>query len=406
MLPGLTGNGFYGSAPPPLAFDGFSTGSGTGSKDYTIAALGSVTPKAAFLVGTNQLVSSEPNEQADTSFTFGVITAAGQAACFSFSQDDLANTNCKSNSRTDRALLIHDDNTASGALIAGGINLDFGVNNNDKRFTAAFFVGEDITATSGTIALGTGTSPIAVNTGFEPDVVILFGEHGTFDNTPVTTGMKYQFGVAANDGSATQRCVVCSEEDGQAAGEPYQSLLTDCALGLNSQTTGAIAAKGVVGGYSGSGFTLTPTASLQSRVAAYLALNFGGRAFKLMSFDTPTTTGNHSITGVGFRPSFALAVVTNLEAVDTSGATSDLQSGFGIGFISDYYAWSNAWRIDSGADPTDTASQTSNVALMGPSATDCDAIRASFVSFNADGMTLNYSATQGNAKKGFVLFVA
>jgi hypothetical protein len=45
------------------------------------------------------------------------------------------------------------------------------------------------------------------------------------------------------------------------------------------------------------------------------------------------------------------------------------------------------------------------VAIMGASATDCDAIKGTFTAWTSDGVTLNLSATQGTAKKGFILFV-
>jgi hypothetical protein len=45
------------------------------------------------------------------------------------------------------------------------------------------------------------------------------------------------------------------------------------------------------------------------------------------------------------------------------------------------------------------------VALLGASGTTTAAISATLVSFDSDGMTLNYSAVQGTGKKGFVLFI-
>jgi hypothetical protein len=137
-----------------------------------------------------------------------------------------------------------------------------------------------------------------------------------------------------------------------------------------------------------------------------MALSFGGRQFKLIDYTTPTSTGSQAITGAGFTPQYALLILTNLESTDPtfSISTSTLMGGLSICVIGDEQ-WSTAISIQSGADPSNTATFTGNYAAISPSSTSAQAGLATLTSFDSDGMTLNWSAVQGTGKKGFILFI-
>jgi hypothetical protein len=154
------------------------------------------------------------------------------------------------------------------------------------------------------------------------------------------------------------------------------------------------------------GFDLTSTVGTADNVA-YLALKFNGANLALVDFDTPTTTGSHPVTGVGFLPHTALAFVTNLQAVDPSFplTSGDDMGGLAVCLIGSDEQYSFAMRINAGSDPTDTGTFSGAHSMIQPSALDCKAGLATFGAWNSDGWSQTWSAVQGSARKGFALAI-
>ena len=402
----------FGSGTPPpsdisFAVQDIATGTATGSTSYTSATITGLTPAATLLMGSIHAIANDPGETPTASMTWGIIQDTLDYNLTNKSADNVASTdNVRDSSSVSFPYYLFDAGgsgveIATGANISGGLSLNYSTNDaTDRRAMSVSFAGSNVSAKAGIIPLGTGTTAITVSgVGFQPDAIILLGNNDDMDTG--TAIFQCTFGVATADG--TQRSVSWRELHAATSGAPSQNISTTAGAGQNSG--GGTASEIVIGGFGADGFTATPSASQGSDDLLYLALKFTGGACKIVDLTTPTSTGSSTISGAGFTPRFALVVITNLEAVDSvAGTTSDLQSGLGISFVGDEQ-WATSWRIDSGADPTDTASQCSNAAIMGPSATDCDAILASFTAWTSDGMTVNYSAVQGTAKKGFVLFI-
>jgi hypothetical protein len=396
-----------------FAVQDFDTGTSTGAQSFTSATITGVTPKAALVIGALHQTANDPGETAGMSLTVGMVDATAGMRSRAHSRDNTASTNVSSRIDTTLAFQMRDVNgtdfkSATGTTTSGGIALNFTQNNSpDCRALFAAFAGADTSGKVGSRALGTGTAAQDINTvGFEPDVVIfvMAGQNAGVSSTP----MHINFGMAVNNGggSVTQRSVMWNETTALADSRPFQAIRTDCAVGELSSTDGSVAYKVVASDFDASGFSLTCSASAGADTVIYTALKFTGRQFNLVDVTTPTSTGSFTITGAGFTPRFALLVLTNLETVDDHpGSTDDKQSGFSVCCIGSDEQWSASWRINAAEATTDTASQVSNVAIMGASATDCDAIKGTFTAWTSDGVTLNLSATQGTAKKGFILFV-
>jgi hypothetical protein len=408
-MPVAAGNGNV-----TFAVQDFTTDTGTGLQSYTSATITGVTPVAAFVVSSLHDPTNDPDETAGASINLSFIDAT-EDLCISTGSKDASTTTDVWRMRHDLGYNLWTNDGSNtrrgpGALISGGISLNF-TNNEAPSLRSVFaaIAGTDASAHASFQNLGTGTSAIdVIGVGFQPDIIIMLG-HGASDGpgTADFTTFCYSVGIATNhSGSVTQRCVAGSEFENLADSRPFQTLRTDCAMAEVSSTDGSLLYKVTLSDFDADGFSLTPSADAGSDLVARLALKTTNRSFKLVDFDTPTVTGAHTITGAGFTPRFALAIVTNLEALDSHpGVTSDNQCGFGICLIGSDEQWSTSWRVNSGEATTDTASQASAVALMGPSATDCDANKATFTAWTADGVTLNFSAAQGTAKKGFILFV-
>lgn len=392
-----------------MAVQDFATGTATGAQSFTSATITGVTPKAVLLLNPNHDPTNDPNETAVFSLGIGMVSGTNDFHTGATNRDNNASTSNGRFGNTSRAYEVLNNSgssikNAAGQTVSGGVELNFAANAAPSlRGAFAAFAGADVSGHANQKGLGTGTAAIDVtDPAFQPDVVIVMDKIAG-----LSLGMTYGFGIAVNDGSNTQRCVMWAEANALADSRPFQQLRNDCAYGKLSTTTGAPSYKVVVDGFDANGFNFTPSASSGSETIAYMALKFTGRQFKLVDFSTPTATGSHTVTGAGFTPRFALAVLTNLEAInnDPASTTSDLQSGFAVCLIGSDEQWSVSHRINAGEATTDAASQLSAVALMGASATDCDAIKATFTAWTSDGVTLNFSATQGTAKKGFILFV-
>lgn len=394
-----------------FAVQDFVSGATTGIQQFTSATIAGLTPAAVLLLDPNHDPTNDPNETAVFSVGIGMVAGGDDFHTGIWSADNSATTNTARHSHSGRVTHPLDNGgtglkTATGVTISGGIELDYTTNNSPSlRAVFAAFAGSDVTAAVSDIDLTGGPSTLDQSTlGFEPDILLIANPCRSTGN--LSLGMNYSFGIAVNDGSDTQRCVLWSEANGLGDSRPFQTLRTDCVAGEASDADGSLTYKVTASDFDASGFSVTTSASAGSDEIVYTALKLTGRRFKLVDFTTPTATGAFSITGVGFTPRFAILIGTNLEATDSHpGSTSDNQSGLSICLIGSDEQWSASWRINSGEVTTDTASQCSAVAIMGASATDCDAISGTFTAWTSDGVTLNITATQGSGKKFFGLFV-
>jgi hypothetical protein len=391
-----------------IAVQDFVTPTATGTQNYTSSSISGITPKAVFYVASLHQPANDPSETANASWSVGAYDGTTDLAVANYSQDAQVATNNSHIAIATKSMYVRDTaavKIGTSGLISGGASINYTTAGGiATRAHMAAFTGSGTTAKTGTISLGTGTSAITVTTGFQPDAVILFGAGDAFAGSTGTTYACLSMGFATSDG--TQRCVIWTENNGSADGKPLEAILTARCGGQINASTGALNYHLTASNFTSTGFDITPNASAGSDLIGYLALKFTGQSCKILDITTPTSTGSQAITGAGFKPQFAMAVMTNLEAVDPtfSLTTSDLMDSLAICTIGDEQ-WSTSWRIDSGAATTDTRQNCQNYALMGGNATATDAILASLTSFDSDGLTLNYSAVQGTAKKGFMLCI-
>jgi hypothetical protein len=396
-----------------FATQDFASGSATGNLDVTSSTITGVTPKAVITVGSNYDTASGSTETDHAVMSLGWGTdAEGPAYIASRSRDAQATTSDATISATITQLYgilspsaASNVESANSSMISGGHRLNFSSNDaTDRRGMSIMVAGTDVTVDKLHSALATGGTTL--NHGFQPDVVLCMNNGD--DGSGTLTAFWFSFGICVRNDNVTsgikQHALLVGENNGQADGKPFMTIDTDCSggqmgLGGTADYTFALSA------FTGTGETGTASVSMGTDVAFLLALKLNSRKVCLKTFQTPTSTGNWTISGVGFLPQSAIAVLTNLEALDDyPGATSAQQSGFSISFIGDEQ-WSTAVRIEASAATTNTASLCQNLALLGPSATACDAHKSTLVGWNTDGVTFNASATQGTAKYGFILFI-
>ena len=123
-----------------------------------------------------------------------------------------------------------------------------------------------------------------------------------------------------------------------------------------------------------------------------------GLSVKSGTFEHPATTGNYSISGVGFQPKVLL--LWHVNKASGFGADSHLQVGMGAATSS-----SARWAVlaaskDAVATSVAFRRSTASGCLLGVSTvTGAINLAADFVSFDGDGFTLNATTVQTGAPK-------
>lgn len=150
------------------------------------------------------------------------------------------------------------------------------------------------------------------------------------------------------------------------------------------------------------GFTLNWTQTFGGVVLPYIAIKTANSTyFKLGQFDRPTSTGNQSVTGVGFKPAALLFFSTNN---GNSTITHD-HGRISLGAAGDLVSRRFAIGVDDehNQNPTDAAQyldRTKVVKLVTTSGGVASVTNeADMVSFDADGFTVNWSTVDGTANK-------
>ncbi len=242
---------------------------------------------------------------------------------------------------------------------------------------------------------GSGNQTIT-GVGFTPKVIILNSlVIPTFNSFTVGSDARFYFGFTASTTAVNQRSFFYYNYDGETTsdvdtGWHTSSIINDGVGG------GSFDSLATLSTFNADGFVLnwSINGSFTSGVNFdYIAL--GGDDITNASsgdFNTPNTTGDHAITGVGFRPDFVILLGTNYIVDDDVSAT--------IGTYSLGYFNSNGEQAvssiisEDGADTSDTARyQRVNKCLAMFAIADTTTLthEATFVSMNNDGFTLNYT---------------
>lgn len=227
-----------------------------------------------------------------------------------------------------------------------------------------------------------------------PPSGVIFGScwSTVFDNTIQSGGALIGCGLAVNDGSDTQGCwswgrawdgfvndIVSVASDGNIVVEHDGSTVTD---------------EFVVGSFDASGFTVTSPVSVFT--AWYLAFELDdGDAAEIAFFDTPTSTGSHSVTGLGLTPVLVLTAMNKLTAHDTPAAGTAADS-VGVAAMTAATAVSVSHQANSSSSESQSFQAVTAVRL--PNGAIGAGITASFTSMDEGGWTLNYTNVNGARK--------
>lgn len=198
-----------------------------------------------------------------------------------------------------------------------------------------------------------------------------------------------------------------------AAGEISAGYNSKNALSTNSQAgrnfrqnrVGALATAGTatdnvvndVVSFDTNGFTLAwTTLTTTSPLHNYLAL--GGSDItnaKVGSFASNTTTGNQSVTGVGFKPDIVF-LFANLSTTAVN-ATNNNNYGFGVMTATDQWSMGQKTQHNQATKNTSRSFDNTSCLIIPSTTTDAVAHVVKYVSMDSDGFTVNIATSAGIA---------
>ena len=232
--------------------------------------------------------------------------------------------------------------------------------------------------------------------GFQPKLVLFYGcltpEAGT------TTSQYVMLGAAT---SSTERWVIsASAITAQTAANNSRSFHSDACI-FQVDATETTAYKADLVSMDADGFTLNwGTANATARYVHFVALGGSDLSAKAGKFTKNNSTGNQSVTGVGFQPGCVLFGASVAGTADAVQASSFLVFGHAVSSTDRYV--SQFFGVDA-ADPMDEQRVTyDNACYASINATPALLERMDYVSHDADGFTVNNVSTTQSLVVGYV----
>lgn len=237
--------------------------------------------------------------------------------------------------------------------------------------------------------------------GFQPDVVFVGGiEHNTQPAGAVDA--HWSFGVAVNDGSATQGSISCYDNGGVSTVNA-QALTSSIYAGSITDSNGQDASI-EVGSFDSQGFTATSRITAGGHPWYYMALAFGGADKAVVDIDTPTATGSDSVS-IGFQSLFGMMFGTAAQAYDVSETDADGGSCLLSVFTPDKQ-YSIAYHNQDAATTSNTGvivdDQIVNMILDDGTCSAGSCFEASLTSMAGNNWDLNYSIVFSDAARKWI----
>jgi len=383
----------------------FVINTSTGSQNITTTDLGGLTPKAVIFIGTRGVTDGTAANHAGMSF--GAATGSTNEWCiYSNSENGQGTSDTHSEVVGDGCILYTAPGTANDVLkadftefIADGCTINVSNANAAFLITAIFFAGSDLSAHANTKALAdtVNTATDITDPGFEPDIVIASGTRvdAVGGNSAETA---HAIGFCSNDGvgGVVQRSVASQFITAKPTMESHAWSRNDCIV-FGIFSAGNLDWRGSLGTFDSNGFTITTLdAGANDADLCYLALKFaGGVSSWVGTHTTPTSTGDNGETGPGFTPQMVMRVMTQVDTVNTEINSGDASGTWGVSAMDadDEFAASNS--DEDAVTTSNTQSLSDNVAIELPDDDGTAGLTATFVSFDTDGWTDNYSAIKG-----------
>lgn len=382
-----------------------------GIQNITTTNLNDLIPKAVYFIYSIGITDDTP--VANASFGVGAATSTSErwSTCFSV-ENGQGTTDSGRNGDSSNCIIILDGNGATDGLadfvkfIPNGVRINWSTAPSSAYgITAVFFAGTDVSAQGGTFtAENASGDTVDVNgVGFEPDIVLLVTP-GLTTFTSSGGNAYLSVGAAVNDGSDTQSCWYFYDNTNVGTVD-VGGLISDT-YGTGQHNSSGWIWGGEIGSFDANGFSCTTREGASgSDVVAYLAIAFNGAVdFALDVINTPIVTGNQDQTFAGFTPQAVICGLTHLTAVNTTTTSGDAGS-VGVCAFDEKSEYCTSVQDEDGEATSDTQSIIDSQSVNMPNDDGTDGHVASFVSFDANGWTWDFTTTEGTAVKYWALAI-
>jgi hypothetical protein len=376
----------------------------TGDQTITTTDLGGLTPVAAVVFAT--AADEDGVAEDSTRLSYGATDGTRQWVFAGSSLHNVGTTSTRRRSAGDELIMILNATTGN---IAGEANFKEWTTNgmvitwgdapgDDRLITVIFFAGTDVSAYAErtNYSFTADTFLDESSPGFEPQFVAGCTNGNSGDDV-VTTNNTNSFGFATWDGATvTQMSSTFADTHNQATSDVVHCV--NDAKFLNNLYNGSATRTIEIGEFDASGFSLKHTLTASFYVG-YLALDFSDVIdVSVDQLDSPTSTGNWAITAPGFTPQAVIGAVNMADTINNLEAADDVGvHGLAIWDADEQYCVSVASEDNVGT--TNTQCLSNDQAIDLPIDDGTQTWVATLSSFDANGWTANFSATDGTARK-------
>ena len=236
-----------------------------------------------------------------------------------------------------------------------------------------------------------GSQVVPHGLGETPKALILW----TNGKTNESFGADFNFGIGVTDESLNRYGTSMASDDNVAASRARRSMfLTSIDI---VDVGGTNYAQASVTSWDSTSFTLQWTiVNASACVIHFIEIGGSGVSSKVVNWQMPTSTGNKSVTGVGFKPDLVIHFHAGYDFVTVSTRAS--HASFGLGVMD---AAGNQWAtsaLSMHAVVADTQrGQQTDACMYAFDNSFAVQKEASFVSMDADGFTINFTNTTSAA---------
>jgi hypothetical protein len=258
-----------------------------------------------------------------------------------------------------------------------------------------------------TLNAGTGNQEVNISPAFQPKVVIFYWAASTANATFSATG-RPGIGAAVDQGTDANIALSIFVTDNVATTDTAVAKAVDASIKNLSAVTPAYNDSLAVTSFDTDGFTLDILTNTDANLHIIKYVALGGsditNAYGGEFLGASDGTGNEAFTGVGFQGDLAFFFGMN---TGTAGTTAAGGGPFNFGVANDtQQAVVSIWNRDAqtaGAHSESYISASKCYVMGNTTTTDNE---ASFVSFDADGFTLNYSKLTTIGRRFFAVVLA
>ena len=384
------------------------TNTSTGFQDFTEAGFG--TPRAAIFV----MFHTTDNTGSATdgvSMSYGFTDGTNQRCLTGVSEHAAANSNTNIKTDTDEVVRVFTDaNVLDGeanfdSWITDGVRINWASATDAEYRMIVILIGGEVGSYHVNNFTGPGAVPNTVNVtdpGFEPTFILPFHANQTSADVD-TTDRALIAGAISNDGTTiVQHSYGSLSEDGRP--QARMDAIFETAFGTIDPSTVYSSSDSLeFKDFDTSGFTAESARGTPDEIIHYLCGNLtaASRCF-VQTLDTPTSTGQQSYTGFGFKPDFCLVFYSWMDTVDVR-TTDETAATFGVA------AWTATNQL-CGCVTEEDANTNMNTqtlfdvaALNAPDDTGAGGYQADFVSFDTDGFTLDFPTQVDTSARKFMV---